>query len=67
MVHYLYVSECGYLFSIHEYSDAFRYDIRYENGEKVLKAKNVPSELLEQNDIADGYVWFNLVKQYIVD
>ena len=66
MVHYLYVSECRYLFSIHESADAFRYDLRRENGEDVLKAIDVPSELLEQGDIADGYVWYDLVKPYIV-
>ena len=65
MIHYLFVSECDYLFSIHELDTAFRYDIRYENGDKILKAMDLPSELLEQNDSADGYEWFRLVRPYI--
>ena len=67
MVHFLFVSACGYLYSIHESSDAFRYDIRYENGDRIIRVKNLPTELLEQGDIADGYEWFYLVEPYLVD
>ena len=65
---FAYTTECGFVISIHENHDAFRFDFDASQGERIIEL-DIPEDKVEyasdNYNFRDGYQWFSFLSEFM--